>query len=564
MKKPYILLLFFIVVILLGVSTASVFLYKHNDGLVDKSAAVFEQTTKVKKELGELKVYRNGSETMITSDDYELIAGDRITVSDKGESVIYWPDGSLSRVKGPADITIKESLLTPTLDTQIDVQISSGEVWTKVLDLVTENSRFTLTTKHTVASIRGTEVYEKISEDSELIDTYEHGVTVTYDKEKMFLLEGEQFLLANGQKSMKTRTEQNPWVEKSKKMDTQYIASLSAERANKFSQILKADQTSSLSQKEWTALIDFSEGDVKAKNVQLLKVYRTLLLQIKNAQVSNDMETVRKKSQELTAFLEAYVPALELTEERESLLPTVMNDITLGQKMLFGESIPVELSQLRMRFGLARLTLLGDDAKASGVAMQRQLFLTQDFLKDGRKDVAEKYLKQLAEFDRINEPTWKDVTKDDQDLMQKTIETLVKDHPTMKEDVTRFKKRILTGEREMKDTPMLNTNTNTEVAPQENMQEDKQKSNRNSNAAIAPVKPHTTIENTTAPSTIIKNVNVNTAASIAPVKPPVTTNTNTATVTAPRTIVPKPPVTTTVPTTTPIAPPIRGVYTPAK
>lgn len=83
--------------------------------------------------------------------------GLRIVTGTQARASIQYPDGSEARMEPDTDITIEEASYDPKTETLV-VRFSAhtGKVWSKIIELVTPESRWEVTTSQTVATVRGT------------------------------------------------------------------------------------------------------------------------------------------------------------------------------------------------------------------------------------------------------------------------------------------------------------------------------------------------------------------------------------------------------------------------
>lgn len=445
-KRIIIPLLLLVVLVLLGLSISGFFLHNKSTLSLSENAAMLLGDPTVEKTQGTVEVQRNGAAKDVKEHE-TLKKGDTVKVSENGMAVIYWQDGSLSRVKGPAEVAINELNINEQLDTQVDMTIQSGEVWTKVLDMVTEDSSFTSRTKNTVASIRGTEMFQKSSDGDEVIATYQHGVDLEVNGEKKPLMNGEEFRLEHGKETLQTRaTDPASWISDAQKQDKEYLGTLSSERVQKMQALMMKHPVSFPSDEELKNLLDLTSGDIKEKNEKVQNIMDTLSLQIRIAYSSGDMETARKKADQLGKLLETYIPNIEMSDQRDSLLGEVVGRMNVQSKILFSESTPDELIALRTQLALSKLTLMGDNPEKASALMQRQLFFVEDLVRNNKKEEAKQFFTKLSEFNRVNEPEWNTMSGERKTMMQKTSAKLVEQMPELSSAASEFQKRVLSGE----------------------------------------------------------------------------------------------------------------------
>lgn len=457
-KKIIIPLLFIVVIALLGISISGYFL--QNKGLtISENAALLVTKSSVSVDSGMVELLHSGTTTKVETNS-EIHEGDSLKVAEGGMATIYWQDGSLSRVKGPAEVAVTKMASNENLDTHVDMNIRSGEVWTKVLDMVTEDSSFTSRTKTTVASIRGTEVFQKSSEGEEIVSTYQHGVDVEVAGETKPLLEGQELRMEHGKETIQTRAvDPASWIARARERDKEYIGTLGNDRNKRIAELMEKRVSTLPSDAELKELLDFTTGNIPEKNEKIQNVIDTLSLQIKMSSYNGEYEAAQKKADQLVSLLDIYIPAFEMSDERDTLLKNVLNRMNVQQKILFSDTTADNLIFLRTKMGLAKMTLVGDNAEKASALMQRQLFFVQDLTNKGKNDQALQYFTQLSQFDRINEPAWNSMSEARRIMLKKTAEELGAKVTSMKGISGEFQKRILPTE-----SPVQNVNSNTSVS----------------------------------------------------------------------------------------------------
>lgn len=156
--------------------------------------SVLKEEAKVVNESGIVNVQRSDSTIPVPSEE-PLQLNDVVTLSPDTIAIFYWPDGSLSRATGPAEISIAAMMFddaTGVSNTEVDIK--SGEVWTKVMGMITEGSTMTVRTGDTVAGIRGTALFHRVNDDATTIGVLEHGIEVVHGEENSFVFQGQSVI----------------------------------------------------------------------------------------------------------------------------------------------------------------------------------------------------------------------------------------------------------------------------------------------------------------------------------------------------------------------------------
>ncbi|MDP3988694.1 MAG: FecR domain-containing protein [bacterium] len=110
-------------------------------------------------ESGEVRAFDavSGEELAVLESGDTVSPGLRIVTGTQARATIQYPDGSEARMEPDTDITIEEATYDPKTETLV-VRFSAhtGKVWSKIIELVTPESRWEVTTSQTVATVRGT------------------------------------------------------------------------------------------------------------------------------------------------------------------------------------------------------------------------------------------------------------------------------------------------------------------------------------------------------------------------------------------------------------------------
>jgi hypothetical protein len=106
---------------------------------------------------GAADVTKAGSNAPVAlTDGTSLHAGDRVTTGRASEALLRLADGSQMRVYPYSEVYIQDLSGNATSGTRVDLQVMSGNVFTKVRKLVNRNSSFTVESPVLTLGVRGT------------------------------------------------------------------------------------------------------------------------------------------------------------------------------------------------------------------------------------------------------------------------------------------------------------------------------------------------------------------------------------------------------------------------
>jgi len=204
MKKKLSILIIIIIVIVVGIAfgltrsrqTANIII---DDILAPTAAAdYYEGENRLKVESGTATVKRSDGTEETVETETTVGMGDTIIVSEDGEATLYWFDDSISRLSGGTEITIDQADYNPENinETDIGFEVVSGEVWSKVQNLVDEDSEFLSYSGNIVAGVRGS-TYNFIVKDELIeVDSIRHAAFVGQkDGDKKTIMSGRQALI---------------------------------------------------------------------------------------------------------------------------------------------------------------------------------------------------------------------------------------------------------------------------------------------------------------------------------------------------------------------------------
>jgi hypothetical protein len=104
--------------------------------------------------------------------------GDKIKTAAQAQAIIEFADDSVSRLSSNSEVLINTlSFDSETLGSQIQVKVLLGEVWSKIIKLISASNSFEVTSETTVAAVRGSAFNFKVnSAGLAEITTVEHSL----------------------------------------------------------------------------------------------------------------------------------------------------------------------------------------------------------------------------------------------------------------------------------------------------------------------------------------------------------------------------------------------------
>lgn len=106
--------------------------------------------------------------------------GDTITVGEESLVTIQWFDDSISRLQAGTELVIDEATFNPEniTETDINLNVIKGEIWSKVKSLVDEDSEFLTYSGQVVAGVRGSTINFKVTDEGIIIESIEHAAMI--------------------------------------------------------------------------------------------------------------------------------------------------------------------------------------------------------------------------------------------------------------------------------------------------------------------------------------------------------------------------------------------------
>lgn len=144
------------------------------------TADYYADENRLKVEKGTASILRANNEEEIIESETTVNIGDTIIISTDGEATLYWFDDSISRLSGGTEITIDKADYNPENinETDIGFEVVTGEVWSKVQNLVDEDSEFLSYSGSIVAGVRGSTYNFVVKDDLVEVDSIRHAAFV--------------------------------------------------------------------------------------------------------------------------------------------------------------------------------------------------------------------------------------------------------------------------------------------------------------------------------------------------------------------------------------------------
>ncbi len=161
------------------------------------AADYYEDTNRIEVDSGSVTIIRSTGEEEVITDESNVGVGDTIIVGEESEATLYWFDDSISRLSAGTEITIDTADYNPENinETDIGFEVVSGEVWSKVQNLVDKDSEFLSYSGDIVAGVRGSTYNHKVSNGKISVSSIMHAAYVENKN-------GERQTIVSGEKAM--------------------------------------------------------------------------------------------------------------------------------------------------------------------------------------------------------------------------------------------------------------------------------------------------------------------------------------------------------------------------
>jgi FecR protein len=117
--------------------------------------------------------------TLRESERTAIKTDDRIRTLAASTAIVFWADGSVTRLSEKTNISLLELRTDPNGSTQVDISLSEGKTWTNIVRMLDPESSFKqrFDNDQKVAAVRGTQF--AINLDREYLQTASHAVDIT-------------------------------------------------------------------------------------------------------------------------------------------------------------------------------------------------------------------------------------------------------------------------------------------------------------------------------------------------------------------------------------------------
>ena len=172
----------------LAIVLIAVFASRSNDGspeadvdnLLLPTAAedIYEESNRLKVNEGSVTVKRASEkeDEVEAGKETEVEVGDTILVQADSKATLYWFDHSVSRLSAGTELVIDQAAYNPENinETDINIKVVSGEVWSKVQAIVDEDSEFLANAGNVVAGVRGSVFNFAVDGDQVAVSSIAH------------------------------------------------------------------------------------------------------------------------------------------------------------------------------------------------------------------------------------------------------------------------------------------------------------------------------------------------------------------------------------------------------
>lgn len=504
------------------------------------------EPTKLVVSQGQATVTRPSASPIKVTTELEVKQGDAIQVESTGKAAIEWSDGSITRLAGGTDMTITKEVVDAASGKQeAEVDVRSGQVWTKVLNVVQDDSSMQVRAQNTVAGIRGTAVYTSVSSTGVVMMPFEHGVEMMVEgaENRTTLIAGEGMVVKGKDVTkMGSGAVMNAFITASERDDKDYLKQLAEDRRKLFEEKVQKSTQPLPDRDAFEKDFKAQNGTAKEKANKLGGLMDRLVAEMLAARDAGD--TVRLA--ELTDYYDGLVPLIGEAAAGDLALRTELRQrVQMHMAVLFSDGITDDDFLTRVAVAKAKMTLLdpNDDNQLRHV-LRKELFFAADLAAAGKDRQVQEQLAMLRQQDGFQKPLMDNATDMDKEMFEKVSARLESALPSMTDGVD-----SLRGQLYSKKTEPVNDNQNTNLNQNNVMEE----------TPTAPVENG----NTNAPKKTNTNTNVRTNANTNAAKK-TNTNTNAAKVTTPAVTAPaktETKVTTPAPTNTLVPAPVRTTST---
>lgn len=194
-----------------------------------------EEFTKIESVSGDVFVYR-GEYKLRAFEGMEIKKKDTIFTNNDSEAIISYLDDSVSRLKSDTEFKINElSVFDKSgLKTYVEVEVVSGMVWTKVLNLVEESSSFVVKADDVYAKAKKAAFNIEVAGDKTEVSVYKNTIEIhtPFAGEKIAsVMTGQKVVVSKENKvlevkKIKKEKKSEDWIVKNLNEDDNYVVKI--------------------------------------------------------------------------------------------------------------------------------------------------------------------------------------------------------------------------------------------------------------------------------------------------------------------------------------------------
>jgi len=144
------------------------------------AADFYDDSNRLTVDKGTVTVTRADETTENVIEETRVSIGDTISVAENSEATLYWFDDSISRLDAGTEITIDKADYNPENINEVDInfEVIKGGVWSKVQNLVDEDSEFLSYSGGVVAGVRGSTYNFLVTGTEVAVEAIRHGAFI--------------------------------------------------------------------------------------------------------------------------------------------------------------------------------------------------------------------------------------------------------------------------------------------------------------------------------------------------------------------------------------------------
>jgi len=218
-----------------GALAASMVLGMVSLAAVDVNVAFADSITQVEFVFGEVEVVR-GEESISAFDGMELLEGDEVKTSENSFASITFLDDSVLRMAGNTGLNINTLYegLDNNEETYVEVEVVTGSVWSRVLNLFGEDSAFVVKVGDFLAKAQKAAFNVTKDEVETALEVYHHMLDIETSTEETKVKSGEKVVSDSVSKPRVTKMEgglvQDQWVQDNLEDDKVYVAKVNEKK----------------------------------------------------------------------------------------------------------------------------------------------------------------------------------------------------------------------------------------------------------------------------------------------------------------------------------------------